>query len=175
MSIGSRRLRKCAPATSSCSIDREKMTDRAGEAIEPDDDQGIAAADVAEEAGEHWAGAIGAGGVLLEDFVASGGAQFVALGVRTLIIGGDPGIADEPAGEGGGGRYCHDDRACSGVRGGNLQFHKGFGNGRLQRWPRRRPRERPRHGRRGTERLIRSESRRFGRIRAAARRPGCQS
>ena len=71
--------------------DREEMADRARQAVEPHDDEGVALADVAEQAGEHRAGAIGAGGVFLEDFVASGGVQFVALGVRTLIIGGRPG------------------------------------------------------------------------------------
>ena len=81
--------------------DGEEMADRARQAVEANDDQGVTAADVAKQAGEHRAGAIGAGGVFLEDVVAAGGAQFVALGGRTLIIGGDPGIADKPAGEGG--------------------------------------------------------------------------
>jgi len=76
------------------------MADRTGEAVEPHDDEGVAGVDVAEDAGEHRSATVGAGGVFFNDVGAAGGVQFVALGVRTLIIGGDPGIADEPAGEG---------------------------------------------------------------------------
>ena len=44
--------------------DSEQVADRAGEAIEPDDDQGLAGADLAQQAPQHWPGAIGAGGLL---------------------------------------------------------------------------------------------------------------
>ena len=47
VSTGSCRLRKCAPLASSCSINREQVTDGSGEAIEPDHDQGLARADLA--------------------------------------------------------------------------------------------------------------------------------
>jgi hypothetical protein len=47
VSTGSCRLRKCARFASSCSITREQVTDGAGEAIEPDHDQGLAPADLA--------------------------------------------------------------------------------------------------------------------------------
>ena len=111
------------------------MTDRAGEAIEPDDDQGIAAADVAEEAGEHWAGAIGAGGVFLEDAGAARGAQLIDLRVGALFFGGRPGRSRS----GGRGRgiscfWVAWRRLCASV-GAFLQTHKAFINGRLQRLP----------------------------------------
>ena len=77
--------------------DGEKMADGAGETVEPHDDEGIAAANVAKDAGEHRPAAIGAGGVLLKDFVAAGGVEFVALRVGVLSFGGDPGVADEAA------------------------------------------------------------------------------
>jgi hypothetical protein len=77
--------------------DGEQVADRAGEAIEADHDQGLAGADVAQQAGQHRAGAIGAGGVLLEDGGAAGGAEFVALRIGALFLRGDPGVADQAA------------------------------------------------------------------------------
>ena len=81
--------------------DGEQVADRAGEAIEPDHDEGLAGADLAQQARQHGAAAIGAGGVLLEDRVATGGVQFVALRIGTLLLGGDPRIADQTAWRGG--------------------------------------------------------------------------
>jgi len=77
--------------------DGEQVADRAGEAVETDDNQGLAGADVAQEAGEHRTGAIGTRGVLLEDRVAAGGAEIVALRIGALFVGGDPSIADQAA------------------------------------------------------------------------------
>src|SRR3954451_1371926 len=65
VSIGSHRLRKYAPFAASCSITDKQMADRAGEPVEADDDEGLAGGDVAQQAGQHWARAIGAGGVFL--------------------------------------------------------------------------------------------------------------
>jgi hypothetical protein len=65
--------------------------------IEPDYDEGLAGADLAQQARQHGAAAIGAGGVLLENRVATGIAQFVALRIGPLLLGGDPRIADQTA------------------------------------------------------------------------------
>jgi hypothetical protein len=86
--------------------DGEQMADRAGETIEPDHDEGLAGADLAQQARQHGAAAIGAGGAFLEDRVATGGAQFVALRIGTLLLGGDPRIADQTAWRGGFARCC---------------------------------------------------------------------
>ena len=64
----------------------DRVADRAGEAIEADDNQGLAGTDITQEAGEHGAGAIGTGGVLLEDGVAAGGVELVALRDRCLVL-----------------------------------------------------------------------------------------
>ena len=80
--------------------DGEQVADRAGEAIEPDHDQGFAGVDVAQQARQHRPAAIGAGGVFLEDRVAAGGAQFVELRIGALFLGGDPRIADQAAWDG---------------------------------------------------------------------------
>ena len=77
--------------------DGEQVADRAGEAIEPDHDQGLAGADLAQQARQHRPGAIGAGGVLLEHRGAAGGAQFVELRIGALFLGGDPRVADQTA------------------------------------------------------------------------------
>ena len=81
--------------------DGEQVADRAGEAVEPDHDQGFAGADLAQQARQHRPGAIGAGGVLLEDRVAAGGAQLVELRIGALFLGGDPRVADQTAQRGG--------------------------------------------------------------------------
>ncbi len=101
VSIGSRRLRKCAPAGLQLLDDGQQVADRAGEAIEPDHDQGFAGADVAQQARQHGPAAIGAGGVLFEDRGAAGGAQFVELRIGALFVGGDPRVADQAACGGG--------------------------------------------------------------------------
>ncbi len=86
--------------------DGEQVADRAGEAIEPDHDEGLAGADLAQQTCQHGAAAIGAGGVLLKDRVAAGGAQFVALWIGPLLLGGDPRIADQTAWRGGFASCC---------------------------------------------------------------------
>jgi hypothetical protein len=78
--------------------DGEQMGDRPGKTVEPHDDQRLPGPDVAQEARQHRAAAIGAGGMLLDDHVAAGGAQLVALRIGALILGGDAGIADEARG-----------------------------------------------------------------------------
>ena len=67
--------------------DGQQVADRAGKAIEPDHDESLARPDFAQQAGEHRAAAIGAGGVLLEDRVATGRLQLVALRVGALLVG----------------------------------------------------------------------------------------
>jgi hypothetical protein len=68
--------------------DGEQMADRAGEAVEPNHDQDLAGADLAQQARQHRPGAIGTGGVLFVHRVAAGGAQFVELRVGALFLGG---------------------------------------------------------------------------------------
>ena len=67
--------------------DVEQMADRPGEAIEPDHDEGLAGSDLAQQARQYRAGAISAGGVLLADRIAAGGAQLVELRIGVLLLG----------------------------------------------------------------------------------------
>ena len=97
VSIGSRRLRKCAPACLQLLDDGEQVADRARQAIEPDHYQGFAGSDLVQQARQHGPAAIGAGGVLFEDRGAASGAQFVELRIGALFLGGDPRIADQAA------------------------------------------------------------------------------
>jgi hypothetical protein len=60
--------------------DGQQVADRAGEAIEPDHDQGFAVADLAEQARQHGSAAIGAGGMFFEECGAAGGAQSSSCG-----------------------------------------------------------------------------------------------
>ena len=114
--------------------DGEQVADRAGEAIEPDHDEGLAGADLAQQARQHGAAAIGAGGVLLEDRVATGGAQFVALRIGTLLLGGDPRIADQTAWCGGFASCCpYDEVGPPGTA--FLQINKVSANVRLEGCP----------------------------------------
>ena len=114
--------------------DGEQVADRAGEAVEPDHDQGLAGADLAQQARQHRPAAIGAGGVLLEHRGAAGGAQLVELRIGALFLGGDPRIADQTA--------------CAAVvpavcalhlspvaRGQIIQSNTAHKNGRLHGWP----------------------------------------
>jgi len=61
--------------------DREQVADGTREAVEPDDHQGFARTDVAQQPCQHGPAAVGAGSVLLQDGVAAGCAEFVALWV----------------------------------------------------------------------------------------------
>ena len=67
--------------------DVEQVTDRPGEAIQSDHDEGLAGSDLAQQARQHRAGAISAGGVLLADRVTAGGAQLVELRIGALFLG----------------------------------------------------------------------------------------
>ena len=100
VSIGSRRLRKCAPAASSCSMtasrwltERARRSSRTTTRVSP-------GGNVAQQARQHGPAAIGAGGVLFEDRGATGGAQFVELRIRALFVGGAR-VADQAACDGG--------------------------------------------------------------------------
>ena len=104
VSMGSRRLRKWAPLGLKLLDHREQMADGTGQAVEPDHDQGVAAADFAEDPSKHRPVAVCPGRVLLVDGAASGGAELVALGIGALLIGGDPGVADQAGGGSGEGR-----------------------------------------------------------------------
>ena len=81
--------------------DREEMADRAGQAIEPDHEQGFAWADLVQQARQHWPAAVCAGGVLLEHRGAAGRAQLVELRIGALFLGRDPRIANQTAWRGG--------------------------------------------------------------------------
>jgi len=65
------------------------MADRAREPVEADDDEDVAAADLAHQLRQHRTRARRAGSVLFMDDPAAGGAQFVDLRVGGLILGGD--------------------------------------------------------------------------------------
>jgi hypothetical protein len=71
------------------------MADRAGKPVEPDDDQRVAGGDIAQQARQHRARAVGAGGVFLVYGGAAGGAQFVGLRIGALFLGRDAGVADQ--------------------------------------------------------------------------------
>ena len=66
--------------------DGEQVADRAGEAVEPDHDQGVAGLDGAQQAGQDRAAAVGAGGVFLEDVGAAGRLQLIELRIRALFL-----------------------------------------------------------------------------------------
>jgi hypothetical protein len=90
VSMGSRKLRKCAPLASSCSMTARRWQTERGQAVEPDHDQRLAGPDVAQQARKHRSGAIGTGGALLVHGAAAGGAQFVELRIGALLFGGHP-------------------------------------------------------------------------------------
>ena len=75
--------------------DFEEVADRAGEAVEADDDEDIAGPDLAHQPGELWPSPRRARAVLLVDRRAASRVQFVGLGVRGLILGGDPRVAQK--------------------------------------------------------------------------------
>ena len=102
------------------------MADRAGQAVEPDDNQSVAAADLAEDPSEHRPVAVGTGGLLLVNRGAPGGAELVGLGIGALIFGGDAGVADQAAGGGGKGRG----HGAPGVATSNFTVPQG-----VRKWP----------------------------------------
>lgn len=74
----------------------EQVADRTRQAIEPDDDERVAGADLADDFGEGRADARGAGSVLLDDRLAAGRAQLHLLRFGRLLVGRDARIADQP-------------------------------------------------------------------------------
>jgi hypothetical protein len=86
--------------------DREEMVDRAGQAIEPDHDQGFAWADLVQQARQHRPAAVCAGGVLLEHRGADGRALLVELRVGALFLGRNPRVANQTAWLGGLRPFC---------------------------------------------------------------------
>ena len=84
----------------------EQVADRAGEAVEPDHDQGFTGTDLAEEPRQNGARSISPGRVLFKHSFAASGAEFVELGIGALLLGRDTGVADQTAGEGGFPRFC---------------------------------------------------------------------
>ena len=109
----------------------EQVADRAGEAVEAHDDEDVAGGDLAHELGEDGPGARGAGAVFLVDDVASGGAQFVDLGVGRLLLGGDAGVAEKANGGGAFGARHGRERA---VAGWFVQYRLLLATGPLQAW-----------------------------------------
>jgi len=75
----------------------QQVADRAGEAIQPNHNQGLPAADVAQQACQHRPAAVSAGGVLFEDRRAACCAQFVELRIGALVFGGNARVADQTA------------------------------------------------------------------------------
>ena len=87
VSIGSRKLRKCAPFVLELLDHREQVADRAGEAVEPDDDEGFAGTNVAQQLRQHRTGTVCAGGVFLAHRLATGRPEFVELRIGALFLG----------------------------------------------------------------------------------------
>ena len=81
--------------------DGEQVADRAGEPVEPDDDQSFAGSDLAKQTRQYGPGSIGARRVFLEHRLAARGAEFIELRIGALLLGGDTRVADQAAGEGG--------------------------------------------------------------------------
>src|SRR5208282_1859489 len=75
--------------------DVEEMTDRAGEAVEADDDENIAGSDLAHQSGELWPSARGARPVFPVNCRAAGRAQLIGLRVRGLVLGRDASVAQK--------------------------------------------------------------------------------
>ncbi len=64
----------------------QQMTDRTGKPIKPDDDQGFARPDFAQEPGQYGPAAVGAGRAFLHDDVAAGRQEFVKLRIGALFL-----------------------------------------------------------------------------------------
>ncbi len=67
--------------------DVEEMADRAGEAVETDDDENIAGSDLTHQSGELWPSARGARPVFSVNCRAARRAQLIGLRVRGLVLG----------------------------------------------------------------------------------------
>ena len=81
--------------------DGEEVADRTGEPVKPDDNQGFARADLAEQSGQYRPVSISTGCVFFKHHVATGGAKLVELRIGALFLGGHPRVAHEAAGKGG--------------------------------------------------------------------------
>lgn len=77
--------------------DIEQVAHRARQAVEPNHNEDVAGADLANKPGEGRAGPRGAGTMLLDDCVASGRPQLHLLRFRRLLVRGHARIADKPA------------------------------------------------------------------------------
>ena len=86
VSMGSRSERS-GPALLQALDDVEEMADRAGEAVETDDDENIAGPDLAHQSCQLWPSARGARPVFPVNCRAAGGAQLIGLRVRGLVLG----------------------------------------------------------------------------------------
>ena len=73
----------------------DQVAQRAAEAVEFPDDQGVAGSELVEDLGEDGAVGAGAAGGLGEHPVAAGGLEGVDLEGGLLVGGGDAGIAEE--------------------------------------------------------------------------------
>ncbi len=93
--MGSRNERKVGAALLQPLDDFEEVADRAGEAIEADDGEDIAGPDLAHQSGEFRPSPRRSRAVLLVDCRAARRVQLVGLGVRGLILGGDPRVAQK--------------------------------------------------------------------------------
>lgn len=77
--------------------DGEEVADGPRQAIEADDDQDVASADLSQQPGEGRAGARGTRSVFDDEIAASGCTKLLGLGVGLLFFGGDTGIAHQTA------------------------------------------------------------------------------
>ena len=94
VSIGSRSERKCTPL----SVNHlEQMADGARKAVDADDNEGVAGANVAQQLAESRPGARCAGAVLLDDHIAADRALFDFLRFCRLFIRRHARIADQAA------------------------------------------------------------------------------
>lgn len=73
----------------------QKMADRSGEAIQPDDDQHVAVCELAEQSRQNRARPRCARTVLLKNPLAAGGTQLVHLSVMDLVVSRNACIADK--------------------------------------------------------------------------------
>jgi hypothetical protein len=112
--------------------DSEQVADRAAEAIEPDDDQGLARADLAQQARQNRPGTIRAGGMR---GVAAGGAQLVELRIGAPFFGRDPCLADQTAHGCGSPAVCAHSALTPRPGDPLMQLDTTHTNGRLRGWP----------------------------------------
>ena len=81
----------------------EQMGQRAVKAVDAGHYQRITAPHPVQDGGELWAGTVGAGGELLEHFLAAGDTERIELRTQILIVGRDASVAEQ--GQGGPPRF----------------------------------------------------------------------